>query len=308
MEFQRYHRAGQAKRSKAVLEVVLAIVFAFVLMAITISIGTGVFGVRKLRELPTEARTFISIANLAVLGPAAVLAAIVCGRKAGSLFSVKRRLRWRWLGTCFAAALAVRAIGPVLVALDVAFGRKHLIAIGDLVPRVAALLALVPLQAAGEELFFRGTLLQAVGSFTRSAWPPIVVSTALFTLAHGLRPELAVAIAPVGLATAWLTIRTGGIEAGMAYHIVLNTVGLVLELAIAGGKRGINEDVHWLGAAMSAAFIGIYVLVALRLAKRLPPGSDQVEQDPAERSVGIEHADHGGHAEPLPPQQQQPSG
>ena len=50
--FQPYHRAGQAKRWKAVLEVVLAIVFAFVLMAIVIRTELRVAGVKKLKDLP----------------------------------------------------------------------------------------------------------------------------------------------------------------------------------------------------------------------------------------------------------------
>jgi membrane protease YdiL (CAAX protease family) len=306
--FQPYHRAGQAKRWKAVLEVVLAIVFAFVLMAIVIRTELRVAGVKKLKDLPTEIQTFTTLANLAVLAPGALLAALVCGRRSGSLWSVTMRLRWRWLATCLLAALAVRAIAPVLVTLSIASGHKQFVGAAEYLPHLAMLLVLVPLQATGEEVFFRGTVLQAVGSFTRSVWPPIVISTALFTLAHGLRPELALAIAPVGLACAWLTIRTGGLEAGMGYHIVLNTIGLALELAIAGGKRGINEHPTYAGAAMSAAFIGVYVLVVLRLAKRLPPGSDQVEQDPPERRMGVEHADHGGDAEALAPQEQQPGG
>jgi membrane protease YdiL (CAAX protease family) len=306
--FQQYHRAGQAKRWKAVLEVVLALVFALLIMSVAFSIERGIFGVKKVKDLPTEIRTLTTIANLAMLAPGVLLAAIVCGRRAGSLWSVTSRIRWRWLGTCLLAALVVRAIGPVLVTLDLAFGRKDFVGVAAYLPTLAVLLVLVPLQATGEELFFRGTVMQAVGTFTRSPWPPIVISTALFTLAHGLRPELALAIAPVGLATAWLAIRTGGLEAGMGYHIVLNTVGLALELAIAGGKRGINEHPTYLGAAMSAAFVGVYVLVVLRLAKRLPPGSDQVHQDPPERRVSVEHPDHGGDAEALAPQQQQPSG
>ena len=305
---RQYHRAGQTSRTKAVLELVLALVFAFVIMAIAISIETGTFGVKKLKELPTEIRTFTTIVNLAVLAPGALLAAMACGRRAGSLWSVTSRIRWRWLATCLLAALAVRAIAPVLVALDLAFGRKDFVGVAAYLPRLAMLLVLVPLQATGEELFFRGTVMQTVGSFTRSAWPPIVISTALFTLAHGLRPELALAIAPVGLATAWLTIRTGGLEAAMGYHIVLNTVGLAVQLAIAGGKRGINEHPTYAGAVVSVVFAGVYVLVALRLAKRLAAGSDQVEQDPPERRVGVEHPDHGGDAEALAPQQQQPGG
>jgi membrane protease YdiL (CAAX protease family) len=308
VQFHPYHRTGQAKRWKAVLEVVLAIVFAFLLMAVVMATELRVAGVKKLKDLPTEIRTFTTLADLAVLAPGALLAAVVCGRRAGSLWSVTSRIRWRWFATCLLAALAVRAIAPVLVTLELASGRKDFVGATEYLPHLAMLLVLVPLQATAEELFFRGTVMQAVGSFTRSAWPPIVISTALFTLAHGLRPELALAIAPVGLATAWLTIRTGGLEAGMGYHIVLNTLGLALELAIAGGRRGINEHPTYAGAAMSAAFVGVYVLVVVRLAKRLPPGPDQVHQDPPERRAGVEHPDHGGDAEALAPQQQQPSG
>jgi membrane protease YdiL (CAAX protease family) len=306
--FQPYHRAGQTRRWKAVLELVLALVFAFVFMAITLSVETRTAGVKKVKDLPTELRTFTTLANLAVLAPGALLAALACGRRAGSLWSVTSRIRWRWFATCLLGALVVRAIAPALVTFDLVSGRKDFVGVAEYLPKLAMLLVLVPLQATGEELFFRGTVMQAVGSFTRSAWPPIVISTALFTLAHGLRPELALAIAPVGLATAWLTIRTGGLEAAMGYHIVLNTVGLAIELAIAGGKRGINEHPTYAGAVVSAVFIGVYVLVVLRLAKRLAPASDQVEQDPAERRVGIEHADHGRDAEALAPQEQQPSG
>jgi hypothetical protein len=86
--FQPYHRAGQAKRWKAVLEVVLAIVFAFVFMAIVIATERRVAGVKKLKDLPTEIRTFTTLANLAVLAPGALLAALVCGRRAGALWSV----------------------------------------------------------------------------------------------------------------------------------------------------------------------------------------------------------------------------
>jgi membrane protease YdiL (CAAX protease family) len=306
--FQQYHRAGHANRWKAVLEPVLALVFTFVLMAVAISIELGIFGVKKLGELPTEVRTFTTFANIALLVPGTLLAARACGRRAASLWSVKYRVRWRWLVTCLLAALAVRAIAPVLITLDLVFGRKDFIGAAEYLPRLAAVLVLVPIQATGEELFYRGSVMQAVGSFTRSAWPPIIISTALFTLAHGFRLELALAIAPMGLACAWLTIRTGGLEAGMGYHIALNTVSLALELAIAGGKRGINEDPRYVGAVVSAVFIGVYVLVVLRSAKRLPPGSDQVEEDPPEPGVRVEHADHRGDAEPLPPEQQQTSG
>ena len=94
----------------------------------------------------------------------------------------------------------------------------------------------------------------------------------------------------------------------MGYHVVLNTLGMVVELAIADGKRGINEHVHYLGAAVSIAFVLAYTIIVAKLAKRLPPGPDQVEEDPAKRGLRVEHAEHGGDAEALPPEQQQPRG
>ena len=140
--FQPYHRAGQTRRWKAVLELVLALVFAFVFMAITLSVETRTAGVKKVKDLPTELRTFTTLANLAVLAPGALLAALACGRRAGSLWSVTSRIRWRWLATCLLAALVVRAIAPALVTFDLVSGRKDFVGVAEYLPKLAMLLVL----------------------------------------------------------------------------------------------------------------------------------------------------------------------
>lgn len=304
-----YHRAGHASRWRAIGELLLAALLWFVLMAIFLAIEQQIGGVKRVKELPKDAQTLTTFLNLAALGPAALIAAKICGRRAGTLWSVTERLRWRWLATCLVVALCVRAISPLFVALELVTGRKTFAGVETYAWQLPLVLAVVPLQATAEELFFRGTVMQTVGAFARSPWPAIVVSTALFTLAHGLRPELAVAIAPVGFITAWLTVRTGGLEAGVAYHVVLNVLGMAAQVAIAGGDhKGVNEHVKWSGAIVSAVFAIIYAIIVARLAKRLPPVADQVEQRAAERSMGVEHADHGSDAEALPPEQQQAGG
>jgi len=304
-----YQRAGHASRWPAVGELLLAVVFWMVLMAVLMAVEKQITGVTKTKDLPKDARTLVTFINLAALGPAALLAALACGRSPRRLWSVTGRVRWRWFATCLLVALAVRAISPILVIIELATGHKTFVGLDTYAWQLALVLAVVPLQALAEELFFRGTLLQAVGSFARSPWPAIVISAAGFALAHGLRIELFVAMAIVGLALGWLAVRTGGLEASVAHHVMLNVVGMAVQLAVAGGdQKGVNEHVTWAATVVSGVIVVVYTAIIARLAKRLPPVPDEIEQHAAERGVGVEHADHGGNPEPLPPEQQQASG
>ena len=53
---------------------------------------------------------------------------------------------------------------------------------------IAVTLLTSTFQAAGEEYFFRGYLLQAVGALVRSSVVAVLVTTVLFTMAHGIWP------------------------------------------------------------------------------------------------------------------------
>jgi membrane protease YdiL (CAAX protease family) len=245
------------------------------------------------------------LGTLALLGPASLLAARVMGRSPRRLLAALGRVRWRWLAVCLGVGLACQAVQTTLGAIGIAMDPAHFVGWRDYLPLLGVVVLIVPLQALAEELFYRGTLQQAVGSFARSPWPGIVISTALFTVSHGLRPEVDVAIAAVGLCSAWLTIRTGGLEASTGFHVTLNVTGFALKAALGHVKPGVNDNVHWIGTAISIAAIVMYTAIIARLsAKRLAPGPDQIEEHAAERRLSIEHADHRGGAEPLPPQQQ----
>jgi membrane protease YdiL (CAAX protease family) len=299
-----YHRAGHASRWRALGELLLAVVLWFVLLVILVVIEERVGGVKRAKDLPPDARMLTTFLDLAALGPAALIAARLCGRRASTLWSVAGRVRWRWLATCLLVALAVRAISPILLVVELVTGHKTFVGADTFAWQLALVVALVPLQALAEELFFRGTLLQAVGTFARSPWPAIVISAGAFGLAHGLRLPLFTAMAIVGLVLGWLAVRTGGLEAGIANHVALNVIGMATQLAVAGGDhKGVNAHVRWASTAISAAFVLLYAIIIKQLAKRLPAVPDQVEQHAAERGVSVEHADHGGDAEPLPPQQ-----
>lgn len=304
-----YHRAGHASRWRAVGELLLAVVLWFVLLTILIGVEEHLTGVKKVKDLPKDVRLFTSFIDLAALGPAALLAARICGRRAGSLWSVTGRVRWRWFGTCLFVATCVRVISPIAVVVELVTGHKTFVGLDTYAWQLALVLAVVPLQALAEELFFRGTVLQTIGSFARSPWPAIVISAAAFAIGHGMRAQLFTAMMAVGLVLGWLAVRTGGLEASVGNHVMLNVVAMATQLAIAGGDRkGINAHVTWTATLISTAIVALYAIIISRLAKRLPPVADQVEQHAAERRVGVEHADHRGDAEPLPPEQQQARG
>ena len=80
-----------------------------------------------------------------------------------------------------------------------------------------------PLQAAAEEIFFRGYLMQALGSLVAQPWFGVVVSAVVFALMHGVQnPALFLDRLGFGLLAGFLVWRTGGLEAGIGAHVINN--------------------------------------------------------------------------------------
>ncbi|MCI2238725.1 CPBP family intramembrane metalloprotease [Paenibacillus sp. TRM 82003] len=160
------------------------------------------------------------------------------GRSAGLVSSVAGRWRWRWalrvlppvLAVAVVAALAM-AVAEVLAGRP-AFGDGTAPAAGRAVALLAVVLLTTPLQAAGEEYFFRGWLSQALGSWCArpvvGAVLAAVVSAVLFGAAHGPQdPWLFTDRLVFALVASWLVHRTGGLEAAVVLHAVNNVVVMV---------------------------------------------------------------------------------
>ncbi len=165
-------------------------------------------------------------------------------RGPGAVSSVEGRWRWRWALRVVPVVLAVLvAANLAVVAVEVLAGRAPFgpgTAPGarQAVALVVVVVLTTPLQAAGEEFFFRGWLSQAVGSW--SARPAVgavlaaLASAALFSAAHGAEDALLFADRVVfGLVASWLVWRTGGLEAAVVLHAVNNVV-LMVPAALAG--------------------------------------------------------------------------
>jgi membrane protease YdiL (CAAX protease family) len=102
---------------------------------------------------------------------------------------------------------------------------------------------LVPFQAAAEEYVFRGWLLQAIGSCTLearsrilakvfgTAWPAILLSALPFMAGHAYTDWGILDVGAFAVAAGWVTVKTGGLEAAIALHVVNNLTSIGLPAA-----------------------------------------------------------------------------
>jgi membrane protease YdiL (CAAX protease family) len=250
-----------------------------------------------------------AFASIALLLPAAQVAVVwVQRRPAGSLSSVLGRLRWRWLLLCLlpAAVVPVATLGVGTVLLAEGGDAVTFVGWEAFLSGVAVLLLVVPAQAAAEEYVCRGYLLQAVGAFLRRPWVPILVQAVVFSAIHGLGTPWGFAnLVVFGALAGLLTVRTGGLEAAIALHVMNNLAATVL--AVAMGQLTLDQtaaDMPWQMAAVDVAVLAAYTLVALRLARRrgiaavTPAGPDQprvaaVNLGPYPGAPAGHHDDHG---------------
>ncbi|GID30800.1 CPBP family intramembrane glutamic endopeptidase [Paractinoplanes brasiliensis] len=220
----------------------------------------------------------IAFLTIAVLLPLTLLAARwIQRRPAGTLSSVTGRLRWRLLLRLLPVALvAVLALlgGSALLLGSLSSPSDQLVGWGPFALSMLLLLVVVPPQAAAEEYFTRGWLLQATGVWFRRPWAPIALQALVFAAAHGWGTPWGFAdLFLFGVVTGWLTVRTGGLEAAIALHVMNNLVSA--GLAAAFGQLTITEtaaDMPWQMAAVDVVVLAAYALVVLKLAK--PPRSE----------------------------------
>jgi membrane protease YdiL (CAAX protease family) len=171
----------------------------------------------------------MGLGSIAIILPAVFVAVLITGpRPVGHLSSVYGRLRWRWLIRTTAVAL-ILIFGSILFIALVLDPTPVKLPSERLVVGIVIVLVATPVQAAAEEYLFRGYLMQLVGSWTRWVWLPVVVNVPLFAAAHGYSRWGTVDVAIFGLTASLLVIRTGGLEASIAFHIANNVSLGVLE-------------------------------------------------------------------------------
>jgi len=186
------------------------------------------------------------------------------------VFSVVPGMRWR----PFLVFLAVAAVtlNGVLWAQNAIVGKAM-----TFVPQpgfagfLVAILLTSPLQAAAEEVFFRGYLLQALGSWAPNRWVGILGSAGVFALFHGTQnPALFASRFAFGVLAAVLVVYVGGLEAGIAAHIVNNVSAFVyagLSTGIAALKA--TTEVTLPDAVGEVVMYAVFTAAALGVARAL---------------------------------------
>ena len=91
----------------------------------------------------------------------------------------------------------------------------------------------LPIQTSFEELFFRGYIMQGIAFFAKNKWIPILFSSILFGLIHGMNPEIKqYGFIPMqtyyiaaGLFLAIITVLDDGLELALGVHAATNFFG-----------------------------------------------------------------------------------
>ncbi len=187
----------------------------------------------------------------------------------GTLSSVDRHLRWNRLGSYLVPAFGlVFAIGFALPwLLQQAGSATWELPHPRIVPvALMAILVLVPLQSAAEEYAFRGLLQQVPGSWISAVWVPVLIQSLLFAAGHRYNFAGQLGIACMGLAMGVLTIRLGGLEATIAFHVANNLLSLLSSSLFTDGA--VSSTVDTMELLVSVAISLVYAWVALAIAKR----------------------------------------
>jgi len=253
-----------------VAQVILTIAwFVLVLATGAVSItelSSGDTLLTQLTDIANPLSLVVLLGSVAVMLPLVPLALLCAGlRPVGVMHSVALRIRWRWMAWCVIPALAITAVSTGLSFLPLAFGETLTpvpVEPGTFVLLAVLIIVLVPLQSAAEEYVFRGLIMQTLGAWVRGPWLGIILSTVIFTVGH-TQYEIwgMLSVGVMGLGFAIVVWRTGGLEAGIAFHVVNNVVALLL---LASGAMGTtvmsSEGSDWLAPVVQAVFAAAYIV------------------------------------------------
>jgi membrane protease YdiL (CAAX protease family) len=138
-----------------------------------------------------------------------------------------------------------------------------------------------PFQAAGEEFLFRGYLMQAIGSLLgfrsdrwvqfMAKWTALLVTSFLFALAHGAQNfPLFFDRFMFGMIAGWLILHTGGLEVGIAMHILNNFLAFGFALTVGDIGESLNvSEISWWNIPLTLTQSVVYALLVVLVARRM---------------------------------------
>jgi len=172
----------------------------------------------------------INFSIFMMLAGLAVTVTLIHRRPLRSLVTPAARVDWRRAGR---GALVWAAVATVIVVVEhLLFPGRYYLSFDPerLLPFLAAVLVLTPIQCVTEELVFRGYAMQGLGLLTRRPLLIAVASSLIFTLPHLLNPEvhlhgtliMAANYFVIGMLLATITLRDGRLELAIGLHSANN--------------------------------------------------------------------------------------
>ena len=212
--------------------------------------------------------------SLAAMGPLAVLAIALLARVPWrSVLASPRRMSLRRWGVYFGAFSALVIVGLAVMQLiaPASTGLTSFAVTGTTIGLLVVAVLTTPLQAAGEELMFRGAIMPAVASWIRAAKPALIVgmiaSSVVFGLVHmSVDPWLLAYYTVFGVCMAAMAVISRGLEAPIAFHVANNVIMMVVSALFADGQGLVIDRSVGMGGPFMLSFI-VVDLVAVALVR-----------------------------------------
>jgi membrane protease YdiL (CAAX protease family) len=289
LAYDQLHRLGRRGIWRPVVGVLAAAVLVFVVAPLAWQVVFAVWfavsgqdvvdGLTSLLDLGEVTPAGLAYVNLTLATAIPVvwmLTRWLHGLRIGWASSVFRRLRWGYLFACAGASVValVATLGVgLLLPLD---GGAAEVSINEFTSTtrdfLLVIVLLTPLQAAAEEYLFRGYLLQAVGGVVNARVFAVLGSALLFALAHGLGQSWPIFVDRLafGLVAGTLVVLTGGLEAGIAMHVLNNVFAFGLALAVGDMASTLNPtDGTWWSLPTTLTQSLVYLALAVWIARRM---------------------------------------
>ena len=289
LPYHQIQRAGRPGQWRPVVGIVMLVATMLVVVPVFWQLPFAIWfavtdqpvvdGMERLLQLDDPTPAGLAYLNLVLASAIPVtwlIVRVVHGLRPRWLASVLPRIRWGWLLTCLGLSVGA-LIATVVVSAVVPAGGDGAELSGHLNDFTTTtrdfllvLVLLTPLQAAGEEYAFRGYLTQAFGGIFGRPWAAVVGPALLFALAHGGQS------APVffdrfafGAVAGLLVILTGGLEAGIAMHVLNNWLAFGLALAYGDMASTLNPTGgSWWSILVTLTQSLVFLALVLFVARR----------------------------------------
>lgn len=250
-----------------VVPLVFMLVAQFVLTLAVAIIEMAAFGRDPMSLEMTPLMMLAANLSLALMGPLAVLLTAWLGKVPWRrALASPRALSGRRFAGYLAGfgVLVLAALAVMMLAAPEQSGLGQFAITGTTVGLVAVALLTTPLQAAGEELAFRGAFMPAIASWIRPARAAMIVglvgSSIVFGLVHfSVDPWLLTYYTLFGACMALLAMITRGLEAPIAFHVSNNVILMVISALFAGGG-GVEID---RSVGMGGPFMLVFIAIDL---------------------------------------------